>query len=319
MSYGQSSNIGISFQNSYGTLLTDSVYWMPHVTDGVGVNIEDLMSEASRGIYDEGDSYTGKKNSDGDLELEAQPIPMGVIFKAMFGDPVTVNSGSVYAHTFKPRTSDWDSKSANNPLTYHQYLDTGSAQLHYDMNANTLELSIANGELLKMTCGFVGGSFQQIANLSPSYPTGKHFTWDATSLSIGSAGKDEITDISISIDESLEAMHTLNGSRYPSRIKRTGFRTIEVSGTLKFDDQVEYQNFLNQTENELVVTLEGVTQIQSGYNEMLEIKVPALRYTELKPSPSVGEMEVGFSGKAKYSVSSATALQIELRNTQAAY
>jgi len=320
MAYGQSSNIGISFQNSYGTLLTNSVYWMPHLSDSVGKNIEQLMSESMRGIYDEGETYEGKNTSDGDLEFEVQPIPVGVILKAMFGEPTSVNSGAIYSHTFKPRNSDFDELSAADPITYHQYLDTGSAQLHYDLNANTLEMSVAQGELLKMTCGFVGGNFQQVAGISPSYPNEKHFTWDATSLSIGGSGKNEILDISISVDETLEAMFTLDGTKTPSRVKRTGLRTIEVSGTLKFDNQNEYQEFLTQSERELIATFTGATEIQSGYYDTIEVKMPKLRYGELKPSAGgAGQIEASFTGKAKYSVSSATAMQILLVNTQAAY
>jgi len=320
MAYGQSSNIGISFQDSYGTLLTSSVYWMPHVSDGVGLNIEQLTSEESRGIYDMGDAYTGKKSVDGDLSLDVQPIPIGVIFQAIFGEPTTVTSGAVQSHTFKPRTADWDALSANNPFTYHQYLDTGSAQLFSDMNASTLEISVSQGELLKMSMGMVGGSYSQIANLTPSYPNGEHFTWDTTSISLGGSGKTEIMDLTINIDESLEAMHTLNGSKYPSRIKRTGFRSIECNGTLKFDDQTEYQEFITQTERELIATFTGATEIQSGYYDMIEIKLPKLRYGELKPvAGGAGEMEVSFTGAAKYSVDSATSMQVLLVNTQAAY
>jgi len=318
--YGQKSNIGINFQNSFGTNLVTSLYWLPHISDGLGLNIEQLVSEAMRGIHDEGDSYTGMKTIDGELEIEAQPIPLGVLFKAIFGDPSTVNSGGIYTHTFKPRTSDFDGLSANNPFTYHQYLDTGSSNLLYDLNATMLELSVAAGEFMKAKLGVVGGSFIQSANVATSYPTGKRFTWDQTSVSIGGAGNSKLIDLTMSFNESLEAQHTMNGSKYPSRIKRTGFRTIEVSGTIKFDDQDEYQDFLAQTEQNMTVNFKGATEIQSGYYDEVTVILPLLRYSEVKPmAGGVGPIEVGITGMGKYSVDSATSAAVILVNTQAAY
>jgi len=71
---------------------------------------------------------------------------------------------------------------------------------------------------------------------------------------------------------------------------------------------------------ELIATFTGETQIQSGYYDTIEVKLPKLRYGELKPAAGgAGEMEISFTGAAKYSVSSATSMQILLVNTQAAY
>lgn len=320
MAYGQNSNIGISFQNSYGTSLTNSVYWMPHVSDGLGLNIEQLTSESMRGINDPGDSYAGKKTVDGDLEIEFQPIPAGVLLQGLMGAPSTVTSGAYYTHTFNPRSSDFDDKCAGHPITYHQYFDIGSANLLYDLNVSGMEIGIAAGELLKMTASFVGGQHTQVANISATYPVDKHFSWDVGSVSIDGVSKTEIIDLTVTIDDALEAMHTLNGSKYPARIKRTGFRSIEVSGTLKFDDQVEYQNFLAQNEYRLVASFRGTTEVQSGYYEELIIDIPSLRYSEIKPSAGgVGEMDIGFTGMAKYNAGSGTAITITLANTQAAY
>jgi len=320
MAYGQNSNIALGFQNSFGTSLTNSLYFIPHLSDGVGLDIPPLVDESMRGINDEGDTYEGPKSVGGDIESRAQAIPFGVLCKAMMGDPVTVNSGGIYTHTFKPVTTDFDIKSANVPVTYYQYLDTGSAQLHYDLVATTFEIGIAQGELLRAKVGFVGGKFMQRAPLSPVYPTGKRFAWNVTSLSVGGAAKSEQMDLTITLDDSIEAMHTLSGSKFPDRVKRSGFRTVTVAGTLKFDNQDEYQQFISQSERELVVNFEGVTEIQSGYNEAIRITVPNMRYSDLKPvAGGVGLIEVSFTAMGKYNTSSGTSLEVTVVNTQAAY
>ncbi len=322
MAYGQNSNIGIAFQNSYGTAAdVGSIHFVPHLSDTVALDIPPMYSENMRGIIDEGDTYEGKRTIGGDLETQAQPIALGAILKTVLEEVSVINSGGIYTRTFKPRTSDFDELSANNPFTHYQFLDTGSAMLHSDMNGGVLELGIANGEFLKAKTTMVGGTFSQVAQVSASYPVGKHWTWDVASVSLGGAGIDEIADLTITLDDGgVEAMHTLNQSKYPSRIKRTAFRTLAVAGTIKFDNQTEYQKFINQTEQALIMHFEGVTQIQSGYYESVTIKLPSMRYEEMKPAAGgVGQIEVSLSARGKYSVTSGTALEVTHVSTQVAY
>ena len=320
MAYGQDCNIGISFQNSYGTLLQNSVFWIPKLSESINVDKPPLIEQNLRGVFDEGAHHEGANTSGGTLEAEAAPIPLGAMLKCVFGEPTTVTSDSLYTHTFKPRTSDWDAKAANVPVTIEKQFGVGSAELHYDMNGSSITLSIANGEFMKASVDFVGGSFQQQAETAESYPSTTLWTWDATSVSLGGTAKSEIMDLSVTVNENLEAMGTLDGTKTPSRIKRTGFRTVEISGTLKFDNQDEYQEFLNQTERELIAHFEGTTAVQSGYNESLTMKLPLARHTEFKPAGSgPGEIEVGLSMKGVYSTTSATAIQIDLANGQSGY
>jgi len=321
MPYGNNSEVGICFQDSYGTLNVSSMHWLEILTEDVGLDKPPLVSQSMRGIYDEGQHYEGANVVGGTISGEAQPIALGALLVAAFGAPSIVNSGALYAHTFKPRTSEFDQYSANIPFTMHKYLDdAGSASLFYDLNANGIELGISNGELLMANLEVVGGNFEQLANVAAAYPTGKQWTWDAASISIAAAGVDEIKQLTVKTNESIEAMHTLNGSVFPSRNKRTGFRTVEISGTMTFDNQNEYQEFLNQTERALDVTFTGATEIQSGYYDTVRMIVPLFRHTEYKPViGAVGEIEVSFSSKGVYSANSGTALQVTLTNTKAAY
>lgn len=320
MGYGQNAKIGISFQNSYGTALQNSVFWIPKLSESINVDKPPLIEQNLRGVFDEGAHHEGLNTISGSLEAEAAPIPLGVMLKCVLGDPTTVTSGALFTHTFKPRTSDWDAKSANVPVTIEKFVDVGSADLFSSMNGSQLTLSIANGEFMMAAVDFVGGDHAQQSDTAEAYPSTTLWSWDATSVSIGGVSKSEIMDMTVVINEQLEAMGTLDSTKTPSRIKRTGFRTVEISGTLKFDDAVEYQHFLDQDERELVTHWDGVTAVQSGYNESLTLKTPLLRHTDFKPAAGgPGEIEVGFTSKGVYSVTSATAIQIELRNSQSGY
>ena len=321
MAYGNNSVIGIIFQDSYGSVGdTSSAHFIPFISEGINLAIPPIYSENMRSIIDEGDTYQGPRTIEGDLDCEAQPLALGAMLNSVLELTGSVNSDAIYTHTFKPRTSDFDEKSAGNPVTVYKYLETGSAMMMSDLNGNTLELGIANGELLKAKVGFVGGTFSQTAAVAESFTTGKRWTWDQTSLSIGGTAQDLAMDLTITVDETIEAQHTLNASQYPARTKRTGFRSVAVAGTLKFDNQDEYQEFISQSERELVLHFEGSTEIQSGYYDALTITLPAMRYEEVAPAAGgPGAIEVGITGRGKYSVDSATAMEITLVNTQATY
>ena len=320
--YGQTTDLAINLQNSFGTELVSSLYFMPFLNESIALDKPPLVSEAMRGVFDEGDDYEGPNSVAGDVEVEAQPIELGVILRALCGAPTTVTSTGVYAHTFEPRTADFDQLSANDPITVYKFFnDSGSAQLFYDCNASALELSVANGEFLKMKMSVVGANWKQSVGVAAAYPVGKRLTWDISSVSIGGAAVPEISALTIALDDGgLEAMHTLNNSKFPSRIKRAGARTISVDGTFKFDNQDEFQQFISQSERELVLHFESAVEIQSGYNEAFTMKLPLLRYNEAKPTAGgPGPVEMAVTAKGKYSVNSATSIQFILVNTQAAY
>lgn len=319
--YGATTSIGIGLQNSWGTANVSSLFWVPFVSEGVGVNIPPLISQANRGIFDEGEHYAGPITIDGDLSVEAQPIAIGAILAAAFKRPTTTASGSIYNHVFTPTTSDFDATyCAKQPVTILKNVDVGSSMQFSDLNVTSFEFSINNGEFLMATAGFVGGHFQQIARVAPSFDTSKRWTWDQSSVSMVSSGMCEVVQLTFAMDEALEAQHTLCSSSWPNRIKRTGFRAVSIPGTLKFDSQDEYQAFLAQSERLLTANFRGQTLIASGYYNNLKVEVPLLRHTDYKPvAGGPGPIEVSFTSKGVYSVGSGTAIRATLTNTQTAY
>lgn len=320
MSYGMDADIGLSFQNSYGTSNVASMHWLEPISESVELKKEQLVTKGLRGIYDEGIYSEGANKVEGDVTIEAKPIILGALLSAVL-NRTTVTSGSLYTHTFKPRTTDWDTLSAERPFTYHKHMgDTGSAHIYSDLNGNTLELALANGEMLTAKLGIVGGSYAQAAGSTASYPAGTAINWLVASCSIAGVARDNVRALTVSLDNKLEAKLTLSNSRYPKRIKRTGPRTVSVSGTLSFTDQTDYQNFVSQTEQRLVMSVVGALSITSGYNETLTIDVPSMRFTEYPQAiGGPGELECQFKAVGVYNTGSATSIAITLINSKAGY
>lgn len=323
MSYGQKSDIAIGFQNSWDNQVTavGSFHFIPFLSESIGPEIPELVSQNIKGILDENESYQGAKTAGGDIECEAQPIALGALLRCVLDTVTVTTSDNIYTHTFAPRTSDFDDRAANTPVTVYKYLDDGgSAHLNYNLVGNTLELSLSAGDFLKAKVGFVGGNYTQTSALSATYPTGNRYTWDVASVALDGAADATMEEFTLTVEEGVEASHTLNNSQWPSRAKRSGFRTIGVSGTYKFDNQTEFQKFLTSSEQTFDVTLTGTTEIQSGYYETMEIKVPLLRHTELKPAAGgPGLLTASFTAKAKYDTTSTAGLVVTLINTQATY
>ena len=324
MSDGRKSTIGLAFQNSFGTVAnTSSLDFFEFMSESLTEKIPPLTATGMRGVFDEGDTESGAKTIDGDLNIEARALDTGTLLKAMFGAPVTTqeDSADVYNHVFEPRQSDWDDISAQDPVTIHKFLnDGGSASLFFDMNASVLEMTLANGDFLKTKVSFVGGNVSQDAATTASYNTGKRFKWDQASISIDGVANCDFRDLTLTVDEALEAQHTMCATAYPSRVKRTDFRTISIGSTIVFRNRTELEAFRSQSERPMIITVNGTAAISSGYTDGLNIEVPLLRYSEADASAGgAGSLELAVTGMAKYSVDSATAMKFTLTNTQATY
>ena len=321
MAYGMDARIGVNFQTAYGTSAITSMHWIEPLSESVDLSKAQLVQGGLRGLYDEGRYQEGANSVAGDVQIEAKPVQLGVLLNAALQKTATVTSGSVYTHTFKPRTSDFSASCAEAPFTYMKYIDAGSARLYSDLNANNLSLEIANGELVNASMSVVGGTFSQAAGVAASYTVQDALDWTVSSMSFGGSAKTNIRQMSIAVDNKLEAKHNMGvTNRYPSRIKRTGQRAISISGTVAFDDQTEFQQFISQTEQRLLINLRGRTEISSGYPDMLTIDAPSMRFTEMPQSVGgAGELEIQFSAMAVYNTGSANTLAITLVNCKSGY
>jgi len=166
----------------------------------------------------------------------------------------------------------------------------------------------------------VGGTYARTAEQTPSFKTGKRFTFNTASFSFGNAATDEVLTMTVAIDNMIEAKHSFNNSFYPSRIKRTGSRVVNINGTVRYDSVTNKNNYLGFTQDSFEMAFTGTTEIQSGYYDQLVIHAPSLlllEHGDVAGGP--GEIEASVSGKAKYHVGSGTALTVTLVNTRAAY
>jgi len=319
MGYGMGGHLGLCFQQSFGTAYTSSYHWLPILNESLVEAKPLLVSEAMHGRYEEGDIFQGVNEIGGEIVAEADPISLGAFLKAWFGQSSGTLTGSTYVHDFVPRTSDFDAYAAVPPVTIEVYRDAGSASQYSDMLLNELNIEIAHGAIIKYTGTFIGAGFSKVAKSSPVYLTGSEFTWDQSSIEVGSAACEDISQLSVKLSNNLEAKGTLDGTRVPNRIKRAGFRTIEISGTMLFVSDTQFDLFRAQTTQALVVTVTG-QDVSSGYSAYLRMEFPKVQYGEFPINiGGPGMVEVPFTAKARYLVSSLTMCKFSMQNTQSIY
>lgn len=323
MPYGQDSQISIAFQNSFGTAANvASLFQIPFLSEDVGLEKPELISQNLNSRYDEGDAYAGPRQVAGTLEAEAQPIALGMILGAAINAPVSALVSSITLHTFTPRTSDFDVNVANNPMSYYKWLaDPGSAQYFIDCIAGMVELSVTNGELLTVRTEFMGGKRTIVSSDSFTLDEGRRWSWDVTSVSIGAAANADMRDFTFTFDEGLEPIWTLDGSLDAGRVKRVSPRTVRLNGTMVFEDQTELTAFVAETIREVIITMTGTVETgDTGENDELVITIPSFKYLEFKPPiPGPGIIEVPFVGKGEYNSGSGNSVEITLQNTQQTY
>ncbi|MBW2638372.1 MAG: hypothetical protein JRC86_12835 [Deltaproteobacteria bacterium] len=321
MAYGEGGHLGISFQNSLGMSLVTSMEYFPMLNETLTENIESLMSESLSSRYEEPDEYEGMHGIEGDTVHEVHPKLVGKLLKAWCGQhSMDGYQGSCYQHTFLPGTTDFtEGVAALPPVSIEVYRDTGSAYLYYDMMCNQLVFEMSHGGLYKVTASWIGAQFDWLAKSTPAYDAGSLFTWDTTSISLADAAVDDASQLTFAFNNNLAAKAFLDGNKYPGRILRDGHRTMEISGTLLLNGDTEARNYKNRTQQRLIMTATDPSTVMN-YHHQLVIDVPKMLYTEFPANISgPGLIDVGFSAKGKYDVTSDYAAKFTLVNTHAAY
>lgn len=319
MGYGMGGQIGISFQETTSVLFQDSMDFFPFISESIGESIDPKMAEGMTGRFDEGDHYEGLHDVGGDLSLEIHPILFGKLLKAWHGHESATLQGSCYLHAFVPVDSDYSAVSALPPMTIEAYRDVGTAFYYYDMTLDSLSVEIAPGEIFKSTASFKGGRADFKAAQAASYEQGSYFTWDQSSVQLEGVAVDQIGGINVTFGHAIEPKAVLDGTKFQNRQKRSGYRSIEVAGTLFFDTQDEFFNWRNQAMQTLRITATGQT-LSGSQSANLDIDIPKFVFTEYPVAMGgPGEIEVSFSGRAKYHAGSGTLSLVTMVNTKGAY
>lgn len=330
MSYGAQIKFAIGRQTQANSWVTaaGSFHHIPLVSEDVGLTKEEVQSENLTGRFELGAVYDGVSRIDGTIEFEPEPWSLGAILMASVKNSAVSYVGSALLHTFVPRTADYSSLLCNEPITiYKQFADSTSAELYYDCQFGEVELTFRQGALMRARTTVVGGKrlANGIAQLSPTLHTAdaqRNWLWDVVSVSYNGVALGQSTEVTVRLNEAIEPLFALNGTLEPYKYGRSGFREVNVSGTMYFTDREVYNDFIAGTQRRLVITARNTRAglVYSGSYPTIMVDVPQLKVTQFKPGASgPGEVVVSFTGRGVTDSTSNYAAQFLLTNSHLAY
>lgn len=326
MPYGASIKFGIARQASGGTAVTaaTSFHAFAHVSNDVGLEREELVSQNLIGRFEQGAVYDGVDRVLGTIEFEATPRNLMAALAACVNHaPTTTASADLRTHVFLPNTVDYDGTYVKAPWTvYSQFTDAASAEHFYDVQFGQLEFQVSQGQFLRGRLTASGGKrtatgIGSMAVQPVGADVGILYPWNVTSVSLGGAGVGENSDITITLNENIEALYTVNASRDPYKFARSGFREVTISGTLYLANRDRLNDFVNGTQRRLLITMMNTrTAIQSGYFNTFVIDVPQMKITALKLGvQGPGEVQVNFTARGVADPTSNYAIQFTTVST----
>jgi hypothetical protein len=328
MSYGAQTKLAIARQASAGTavIAPTSYHGLAFVTEDVGLEIEELISQNLIGRFEEGAAYDGISRIAGTIEMELTPRNLAAGLAAVFNHtPAQVTSASVNAYTFLPNTQDFSSFFCKAPWSiYKQFSDATSGELFYDCQFSQAEFVYSTGAFTRGRVTVVGGTrtatgIGSMSVLPDVADVTRLFPWNVCSVSYGGTGLSNMSEITVSLNENIAALNTLNGTLAPFKFTRTAPRQVSVNGTFYMSDRLFLNNFAASSLGRLIVTAMNTrAAIQSGYFHTFTLDVPQAKITAFKPSASgPGEVAVPFTMRGTIDPSSAYAIQATLTTTWA--
>lgn len=320
MSYGAQVKFGIARQAGAGTAVTvaTSYHGLGFVSHDIGLEKEELVSQNLVTVFEQGAVYDGVNRVQGTYEVEITPRNLNASLAAVVNHaPVSVSSGAIATATFLPNTQDFSSTLVKAPFTvYSQFTDSNSAEQYYDCQFSQLEFQITAGQFLRARVTCAGGSrtatgVGSAAIGAQAADVGLLFPWNVCSISLAGAAVQETSDVTVTLNENVEALYTNNASLNPYKFSRSGFREVTVAGTLFLASRTLFNAFTAGSQGRLLLTLINTrTAIQSGYFNTLTIDIPQLKFTQFKlPVSGVGEVSVPFAGRGVLDPSSNYAVQ----------
>jgi len=335
MPYGAQIKLAIASQTAAGSgnavalpANVGSFHHMAVISEDVGLTKAEIISMNLTGRFEQGAVYDGIAQVNGTLSFEATPKALGLVLSLIAPEGTNkVTSGTLETYTFFPRTADYSATIVGEPFTvYKQYSDSNSAECYFDCQFSKLTLTYAQGQLLKSQAT-VGGGTRMINGVGSAGITldtqdlGLGILWSVASVSWGGGAVGNMSDITVSLDEKIAPVYTLNGTLAPYKYTRTGFREVTISGNMLFDSRSVFNDFVAASQRQLLIYSEARrTQVQSGYYASLLIDIPQLKFTQLKPGANgPGEISVAFNGRGIIDPNSNYTVRFVLANTWAAY
>lgn len=308
--------MGIGLETTWGTPVaaTDHVESM---SESIASALDRFETRNIVGRFTEPDDAAGVERHQGGWVFHGHPVSIGYALNGVFGiNSVTSLATNFMRNDFTPKQSDQSSLHPLPPYTIEAYRAgtlVNTSFRYAGAQFSGLTMALAPNQDLRCTAAVIAKARTFLAKSTPSFPGSPvhPFTFDTASLSLGGSAVDRIEALTIAIDNQLEGVPTLNNDNEIAKVRRTGPPMIAISGTVDFVDMTDFESYIDQTEQRLVLSLFKANSFQ------LVIDVPRMIYTAFPVSmPGRERLTVDFTGKARYHTGSGNAIKVQLTTTQ---
>jgi hypothetical protein len=239
---------------------------------------EYIVPDQIRGNRDRSVAMPAAFNTSGTMDMELVPRGIAPLLRSAFASAGALvdsspYSGGGYEHVFEP---------GNSSPTFTFEMSAGDivAMRYGGIRVNTLEINAAFNEIVTVSWGLDGSTrtkhtgglaTETFAEQEPFHFTGASMLRDG--VEVGT-----VKSFNFSVGNNIERIGTLRKTR---SYKRTalGMRDVNLSATFDFDSDEEYDLFLDETEFEVELHLEGdYISGSSGPKNTLSILIPRVKW-----------------------------------------
>lgn len=353
MPSGSGGQVALNKAGSLYHVVASASVWTNFVSENISHTIEQLREGAITGRRDAPPSHKGLDHGEGDLVLEPNPNAIGHFLQGAFGtrnSSLVIDAGStgansgegagkpVFYHRFTPRISAYDQYVFLEPYNVMVYKDVGSAFMLNGAIFHGIQFDIQAGQLVKTTVNVMGREMRRIQRTTAIFSLvssgGRPFTWDMASVSVSTTGigsaalfaKGQFESLSITLRTPHEGVPLLDGTKFYGEMQPNDFRMVELSGTLSFRDQSEYDAFTAYESRRLHVTMMNQnTLLQLGNPASadvfglghygLRLIMPEVKFTKWDtPIQGPNRLQTQFSAVAEYNDAAGAMIIADLTN-----
>lgn len=317
MAQGHLGFFGLAKETNWGTAVAATDY-LELMSENLSTGIDRFPTRNVYGGFYEPDDYAGMRRTTGSIVHAAHPVSLGHLLKAVFNNSSAsvVLSGFLYTMHFTGVKSDFADGVPRQPYTLEVNRNVTSSHRYAGALCNKLTMALAPNQDLRVTAEWIAQAQTMLAASTPTFPASSTdpFTFDTASVSLAGAANTRMEAFNLSVDNALEGIAALNNSNTIARIRAREPQIIRVSGTLDFVDIAEQQDFINQTERALVISLTRAQSFQ------LVMDIPRFAYTAFPTGqPGRGRLTASFEGMARYLTASLAAIGVRLTTTKSNY
>lgn len=306
--------VGLGKEATYGTPVAPSRFYSADATLKEAITtVQGLSHRPGQRVARAAARPIVKRESSGDITLDAMSVGLGFILGAFFGNVTSTALAATAArqqvHTMK--RSDWSDSYTIQQGIPRLGSSVTDAYTYAGAQCSSLDIEAKADAIVQVKSSWIARSLGlDVAYAAPSYPAELElFSFVGGEVSLGggaftaptttapaTAGETLATvrEVSISLNNGLDS----NGFNLGSQGMRSrpaaygGGKDDAVSGsiTLEYTERAFVEAYLNQDDLSLLLTFEGTKEIAAGIVPMLQLGIPLVRLNGDVPTSNGGDV-----------------------------